>query len=180
MKKNSEGILYPYNAEKEIKIERNNKRELKETVVRTVPHKAWHLCKAELDGVFSELSQYRADNIIVLSPLHGGRLISDKNLPYTVYTYEGEDTLNCPYITEDNDVCSEEFSFEILLPYLEKLFPSSKYHAFFAPGTENEEEEKILSDIVKKIKETYRPAIILLSDNSGCCSMWEKALTARI
>lgn len=177
IRKTGEGILYPENASNLIKEELKERKDLTGLLIKTVPHKSWDLCKEELDSVFSFLSQYRAEHLFFLAPLHLGRLISDLNPSYCVYTYEGEGkALENRCIVEDDDVCSEEYSFEIILPYLEKLFPTSKAHAFFAPATETEEEEIILRQIVEEIEKKYPHSIILISDNDGCCSMWKKAL----
>lgn len=178
-KKTGEGILYPENAQNLINTQTKDRKELKDTLIRKVPHKSWSLCKDELDKVFTELSQYTVKDIFLLSPLHEGPVISDKVSSYTVYTYEGEKALGNASISEDDDICSEEFSLEIILPYLDKIFPSSSVHAYFAPEIIDEKELNILKEIVREIRENYKSCLILLSDNSGCCSMWEKALTSR-
>ena len=172
------GILYPENAASLIDIVVKDKKELTSPLVKTVPHKSWDLCKTELDKVFSFLAQYSSSDVFFLAPLHQSRPISDLETPYSVYTYEGskEDKFEDCSIVEDDDLCSEEYSFEIILPYLEKLFPSSRTHAFFAPKPENTEEEKVLKKILGLIEKNYPGSIILISDNDDCCLMWKKAL----
>ncbi|MCR4676401.1 MAG: hypothetical protein K5634_04130, partial [Sphaerochaetaceae bacterium] len=136
MIKTSSGILYPENASDLIDIKEKNSVSL--PAVRTVPHKAWSLCKDELDRVFSSLNGAKADYIFVFSPLHQGR-IGDE---FKIYTHN-EYNLSFP-VERNDDICAEEFSYEILLPYIEKLFPSARSYAFYAPDEENPETGRLI------------------------------------
>lgn len=165
IQKPNQGILYPTNPE--INVIKTG-RPLTLPLFRTVPHKALDLIKDKLDEVFSELSNTDAMYVFVLAPLHKGKI--NKEDKFSIFTYD-DCFVTHEVLEKDSEVCSEEFSYEILIPYIEAFFPNAKSTAFYAP--ENNEQIKAFYNY---LKETYPKSIFLLSDNANCCSMWTQAV----
>lgn len=166
--KTNSGILYPENPQ--IQVLHSGKN-IKLPAVEKVPHASWSKIKKELDDIFYNLSDSNPEYVFVLAPLHKGKINKDDS--YTVFTYEDCFVSNS-ILEKDSEVCSEEYSYEILLPYLEAYFPNAKKTAFFAPGQPDRPE--LLIDFVKSLKEEYPQSLFLLSGTANCCSMWYQAI----
>lgn len=165
MNKINQGILYP----KDISITvKKASKPLDMPVVRKVPHKSWDLIVNDLDCVFAELADTPARYIFVMAPLHKGKI--NETDDFSVFTYD-DCFVNHKILEKDSEVCSEEFSFEILLPHIEAYFPNAKCTAFYAP-----EENKSLKDFYNYLKTEYKNSIFLLSGTEDCCKMWYQAV----
>ena len=151
-----------------------------------VPHKAWSLCKKELDAVFSQLAssaknKERPKRIFVLAPLHKGPIIGERFAAYTPCNgvLKGSDweipletsceitSLDC--VGQNDDVCTEEHSLEIIAPYLAVLYPRVPVAYLLAP-----ENNAKLDEIKRIIGRMACDSIIIISDNeeTHCASMW--------
>lgn len=162
----NKGILYPKDLEIKV-IHSNGKVCL--PAVRYVPHAAYNLISDTLDAVFAELENSEPSYIFVLAPLHKGKINKEDN--FSLFTYSDCFIEYKNLIEKDDEVCSEEYSYEILQPYINAYFPKAKSTAFFAPE-DNEE----LKNFVSFLKEKYTNCIIFVSGNENCCHMWYKAV----
>ncbi len=218
MKNACEGVMYPLNAkailQKDFSCEELSKTNCKEFCnlkklhfaslsllsgsslqAITVPHKAWSVCKNELDLVFMTLHAQKLQNqqslyikgnvkrIFVLAPLHKGSIIGE---PVVIYTpsstvLKGSDweiQLELPnemrelsFIQENDDVCTEEHSLEILSPYLALLYPNVTVSYLLAPQEISKEDIK---QLLSKIALYTNESLIFISCNeeTHCASMW--------
>jgi hypothetical protein len=149
-----------------------------------VPHKAWKLCRQELDDTMFRLKGRAFPYIFVLGPLHKGPVDFGPAMP--VYCPEdgalkGSDweiKLRIPegigqLVTASDDICSEEHSLEIVAPYLGLMFPETPVCHLLASGDGQE-----VKRIVEILRRDFPSALILLSNNrETCCAhMWKEAL----
>lgn len=151
-----------------------------------VPHASWQVCKSTLDSVFSGLSS-SYEKVFVLAPLHKGKISFD-DVPciYTPLdgTLCGSDwsinlsTPSCllPYVVQNDDICTEEHSLEVIAPYIAKYLPLSSVCYALAP-----ESGEVLTSFCKTLASSFPSALILVSNNSSedCAFMWKKALRQR-
>lgn len=162
----NKGILYPedFKIEKKTISDSGPKPEYFE-----IPHKSLDLCKDQMDEVFSKAANFKASHIFVLAPLHKGKINYDDR--FCIYSYE-DSFVNYPLINRNNCVCSEEYSYEIALPYLKEYFPQAQTTAFFAP--ENSEK---LKDFICFLKTSYPDSLFFVSNNAeaNCSQMWKQA-----
>lgn len=146
-------ILYPENPVIEKKLSS------KKTALPfrcTVPCASYDICQNQLDEIFSQVSNCNPDYIFVFGHLKQGKINFDD--PYKIYTNE-----DCPVINnlleKDDEVCSEEFCAEILLPYCDVYFPYAKVIQFlsndFSPMTE---------EFIKSLESEYPNALFFISD----------------
>ena len=169
MQMQSRGIIYPQDFSIEIlpPVKPEPQSEYFE-----VPHKAWTLCKDKLDFVFRRISYIRPDYLFVLAPLHKGKVFFDE--PFVIYTHEDCFVENEILFASD-DVCSEEYSYEMLIPYINAYLPNTKSTAFYAPG----DSEKI-KDFISYLKKNYPNSVFIVSNNCtkgiNCSQMWLQAL----
>lgn len=133
----------------------------------TVPHKALTLCRDELDMTFSGLRGKRPSHIFVLCPLHKGKVFEDDT--FRIYSYS-DCFVSHPLIERNDDICSEEYSYEMLLPYLDAFFKDIPSTAFYAPCA-----DPALRDFVLYLKENHEDPLFLVSDNLNCSRMWKEA-----
>lgn len=146
-----------------------------------VPHKAWSLCKDELDRTFTGIQGRIPNRIVVLAPLHKGPITGE---PFAVYTptkssLKGSDweiqlqapneILNLDFIKQSDDVCTEEHSLEIIAPYLAVIYPNIPVAYLLAP-----ENNSKLGEIKQIIGRMACDSLIFISDNeeTHCASMW--------
>lgn len=162
----NKGILYPENfkPEKKTSASREPKPEYFE-----IPHKSLELCKDKMEEVFPKAANFKTSHIFVLAPLHKGKINCDD--PFCIYSYE-DCFVKHPLIKPNNCVCSEEYSYEIALPYIKAYFPDAKSTAFFAP--ENSEK---LKEFICFLKTSYPECLFFVSNNceANCSQMWKQA-----
>ena len=146
----NKGILYPENPHIDITL----KKEINLPAVIEVPCKAYRFCKDELDKIFSEL-KCKPQNIFVLGVLKKGKISFDD--AFTIYTNS-----DCPIrydsLVENDDVCSEEYCAEILLPYTDTLFPDVPVYQFLSNTNSDD-----MKSFVSYLKENYPKSIFFIS-----------------
>lgn len=187
MKNACEGVMYPKDAAAIVEAsQKSATTDPQQTVPNScnyikVPHRAWALCKDELDRIFAGIQDKNPKRIFVLAPLHKGPIIGE---PFAVYTptkgsLKGSDweiqletpkeilDFNC--IKQNDDVCTEEHSLEIIAPYLAVLYPNSPVAYLLAP-----ENNANLEEIKQTIGRMACDSLIFISDDekSHCASMW--------
>lgn len=187
MKNACEGVMYPKDAAALVKASYksatsypqqsapNNCKYIK------VPHKSWTLCKGELERIFAGLQDKSPKRIFVLAPLHKGPIIGE---PFAVYapckgTLKGSDwnvqleipkeLMKMACIQQNDDVCTEEHSLEIIAPYLATLFKEVPVSYLLATGNDSD-----LDEIKQTIGRMACDSLIFISDDekSHCASMW--------
>ncbi len=197
MKNACEGVLYPQAAASKIQLTTQDKAPKFCTLANTnlraieVPHKAWIYCKEELENTFSYLRQQNkaVSNIFVLAPLHKGSLDFDVKLK--IYcpedgTLKGSDwelkletpqeIKALPFLEQNDDVCTEEHSLEVLAPFIYATCHANHCEAkvcyLLAPKQENKIEE--ICEITSIIGRSYPDSLIFISNNSktNCGAMW--------
>lgn len=198
MKNACEGVMYPFGAktilEKDFSSGEVSKIFLDSPLQKLhavrVPHASWSVCKKELDEVFITLQnsqkqkvKNQVKRIFVLAPLHKGSIIGE---PVVIYTpsstvLKGSDweiQLELPkelrelsFIQENDDVCTEEHSLEVISPYLALFYPSVPVSYLLAPNEINKENIK---QLLEKIALFSNESLIFISDNkeTHCASMW--------
>ncbi len=187
MKNACEGVLYPQNAASQIDLSKTSSEPprifLKSNLIAyEVPHKAWLYCKEELENTFFYLKEQNPANIFVLAPLHKGPI--DFDSPYKIYSpldgfLKGQDwqiKLDSPkeikalsFVEQNDDVCTEEHSLEILAPFIAKAFPNAKVCYLLAP-----EDLVEICEITAIIGRLYSDSLIFISNNNqtNCAAMW--------
>ena len=183
----TEGIMYPYNALKELKDsllfgdDSVSGHGSKAPYVE-IPHAAWSVCRDELDCAFASVRGLEPSIVFVLGPLHKGPISADDG--FTVYAPEdgvlkGSDweiALEVPsdlknLVVQNDDICSEECSLEIAAPYLTLLFPKARVCHLLAPGRDEK-----LRTIVEIARRDFPGTLFFISNNreSGCAAMWKE------
>lgn len=155
-----------------------------------VPHKSWQYCKEELETIFSCIKTNPDENniIFVLAPLHKGPILTEEKTNNKIYcpqdgSLKGSDweiKLKTPqeikpFVEQNDDVCTEEHSLEVIAPFIYKTFPRAHVCYLLASnGTEENTEE--ICKITSIIGRFYPNSIIFLSSNeeTNCASMWKK------
>ena len=208
MKNACEGVLYPQSAVSQIDLSKTSSEPprifLKSNLVAyEVPHKAWLYCKEELENTFSYLKEQNPANIFVLAPLHKGPI--DFDSPYKIYSpldgfLKGQDwqiELEIPkeikalsFVVQNDDVCTEEHSLEILAPFIVKVFPNAKVCYLLAPAQEPSAQElstqelptqepsaqdlEEICEITAIIGRLYSDSLIFISNNNqtNCAAIW--------
>ena len=180
-----EGIMYPIDAKASLFPTLSSfSGHRSDSFLAEVPHKAWTLCRAELDDVMFSLRGREFQYVFVLGPLHKRPLEDDGE--DTVYApadgnLEGSDwsvRLEVPsvireYVTVSDDICSEEHSLEIVAPYISLLFPDAAVCHLLAPAGAGKTRR-----IVEIIRKDFPSSLILLSNNrETCCArIWKETL----
>ena len=133
----------------------------------TVPHRADAL--ERIGQRFSEISGMPVERIFILAPLHKGKLDFAGN--EQIYTWEGMEHVEGA--VENDDVCSEEYCAEMLLPFCEGTFPGVPVQAFFATG-KTDKTEKIVNNLLKG----FPKSLFIVSNNSdtNCAAMWRNGV----
>lgn len=183
MKTSCEGILYPVDALSVLKTSFSSSTCTCEKNIIEVPHASWQVAKEQYDALFSKLGQ-GYDRVFVLGPLHKGKIGYDD--AFTLYSPEdgelcGSDwslKLSVPtelssLITQNDDICSEEHSLEVIAPYLAYLFPDVPVTYVLAP----EKDDKIRT-FMEILGKSFPNALIFISNNSSkcCANMWKEAI----
>lgn len=197
MKAATEGIMYPYNALKELvdlKFFSNTALSGNHCTPyeAEVPHASWKVCKEELDNFFPSLP--KAERIFLLAPLHKGPVIGEEQC-FAVCTPEDgrletdswgielklpeefNGLLKPGLLERSDDMCSEEHSLEVIAPYIARMQQEGGRTIpvtwFLAP-----ERSPLLEEIVKIVRIHFPSAIILISNNcsTNCAAMWKEAL----
>jgi AmmeMemoRadiSam system protein B len=180
-----EGIMYPIDAKASLFPTFSSfSGHRSDSFLAEVPHKAWALCREELDEVLLGFKGRSFPHVFVLGPLHKGPLSDDgEDVVYAPADgkLEGSDwavKLEVPsgirgYVTVSDDICSEEHSLEIVAPYISLLFPDAAVCHLLAPACGEKTQR-----IVEIIGKDFPSSLILLSNNrETCCAhMWKEAL----
>ena len=180
-----EGIMYPVDAKESLfPAYTSFSGHCSDSCFAEIPHKAWQLCRADLDQLMYSLKGRSFPYVFVLAPLHKGAPADDGT--DTVYApadgkLKGSDweiSLEVPeainaLITVSDDICSEEHSLEIVSPYISLLFPDARVCCLLASGSGEK-----TSRIVEILEKDFPTSLILLSNNrETCCAhMWKEAL----
>ena len=127
-----------------------------------LPHRA-----SSIDAIgraFSNLSAFRPDHVFVFAPLHAGRIVGCSD---AVYCWS--DGVRVDGTVADDDVCSEEFSADMLLPFIEGTFGNVPVQAFFATGR-----TPLTENLVSRIASDFPNSVLIVSNNIDvdCASMW--------
>ena len=203
MKNACVGVLYPQSAASQIDLSKTSSEPTKiylksNLIAYEVPHKAWLYCKEELENTFSYLKEQNPANIFVLAPLHKGPI--DFDSPYKIYSpldgfLKGQDwqiELEIPkeikalsFVEQNDDVCTEEHSLEVLAPFIAKVFPNAKVCYLLAPAQEPSAQEpsaqepsaqdlEEICEITAIIGRLYSDSLIFISNNNqtNCAAMW--------
>lgn len=146
-------ILYPEN----FKIEKKTGNiQVELPVFRKVPCSAYEFCKEQLDSVFAEIGNCKPEYIFVFGQLKQGKINFDD--PFIIYTDE-----DCPVedelLKKNDEVCSEEYCAQILLPYCDVYFPDSPVYQFLSNETSPVSEQFML-----KLKEKYPSSLFFISE----------------
>ena len=180
-----EGIMYPLDAKASLfPAYTSFSGDCSDSFHAEIPHKAWRLCREEMDNAMFRFKGRSFPYVFVLGPLHKGPVGFGPEKP--VYcpqdgALKGSDWeigLEVPreirpFVTVSDDICSEEHSLETVAPYLALMFPQTAVCHLLASGD---------GDGVKRIVEIldrdFPSALILLSNNRDtCCAhMWKEAL----
>lgn len=185
MKLFHDGIFY--DSEKDITLSHNDFKELTLPAIIKVPHGAWNITYDLLVSAFSTIKNLIPKLIVVLAPLHNGRIFLDDNTPayttsfssfeckkWNIPIYNPKELIEEKLVNYFDEYFKEEASMEILFPFIAHTFPHIPILPLFADNQSCK-----LEIIIDKIQEkTRQKAIFLLSSNSGCASMWEKVFSS--
>lgn len=147
------GILYPENPVID-KTPDSNPTVLPH--IQKVPCASYEICREKLDEIFRHIGNCNPEYIFVFGVLKQGKINFDD--PFMIYTNE-----DCPfedvYMVKNDEVCSEEFCAEILLPYCDVYFPTSKVYQFLANDI-----SPLSDDFMNSLKKKYPESLFLISD----------------
>lgn len=147
------GIVYP----RDIKIEKHpDAKTVNLPFIQKVPYKALRFCQSELEKIFTEIGNTQVKQIFVIGLLKQGKINFDD--PFFLYTNSDCKT-EYPHIKKDDEVCSEEYCAEILLPFCDAYFPKVEVTQFLA----NEKSLEI-EKFIDFLKEENPSSIIFISD----------------
>ncbi len=183
MRTSVQGILYPTDAASTISFHESGVASAGN--VLTIPHMAWSRCSDRLNRLFSGLRGRTFQRVFVLGPLHMGPLVSDhgSDLP-SVYSPEDGSLIGSdwavelslpqalrPLVQVSDDICSEEFSLEIVAPYLSLLFPATPVCHLLAA------EAGGCPEIAEILRRDFPTSLFLISNNdeTNCAYMWKEA-----
>jgi AmmeMemoRadiSam system protein B len=220
MKNACEGVLYPQDAGSkiELKFQESQRKQPKTLTLRNtdltafeVPHKAWLYCKKELENTFSYLKHVKqeadktASTIFVLAPLHKGPIDFDdkikiycpedgnlKGSDWQIKLETPQEIKALPFLEQNDDVCTEEHSLEVIAPFISSAFPEAKVCYLLAPAQATpaqatpaqatseqalEEPAQNLEEICKItsiIGRLHSDSLIFISNNNqtNCASIW--------
>lgn len=162
--RSSEGILFPH----QINRQPETKEETVLPKLMTVPRKSWNLIENELLSAFSRISNCRPSNIFIFSHLRNGKIGFDDK--FCIYT-DSDCDISDDLLVKNDDVCSEEFGAEILIPILEQYYPDSKINQFLTPE-KNENNSVFLYKLWKK----YPSSLFIISRNGTEEPLWPENL----
>lgn len=192
MKNACQGVLYPIAAASQIQLKTRPQEPKSCTLINSnltaieVPHKAWIYCKEELENTFSflKIQKQEVATVFVFAPLHKGPI--DFNEGPKLYTpqdgfLKGSDwqikletpaeLKALPFLLQNDDICTEEHSLEIIAPFLYKILPGAKVCYLLAPCSSEE-----ICEITSIIGRYYPSSLIFLSNNkdTNCAYMWKR------
>ena len=151
--RSNSGIVYP----EDIKIEkRTSGKTVKLPHVQKVPYKALRLCQSELEDIFADIGNAKVKNIFAVGVLKQGKLDFDD--PFLIYTNE-DCPLQHPLLVKDDEICSEEYCAEILLPFCDTYFPGIEVVQFLT----NEKSDR-LAEFIEFLKKDYPFSLIFISE----------------
>ena len=216
MKNACEGVLYPQDAgsQIELKLQESLSNLPKTLTLRNtdltafeVPHKAWLYCKEELENTFSYLKHVNgqeadktASTIFVLAPLHKGPIDFDnkikiycpedgnlKGSDWQIKLETPQEIKALPFLEQNDDVCTEEHSLEVIAPFISSAFPEAKVCYLLAPAQATPAQakpEQALQEPAQNLEEIckitsiigrlHSVSLIFISNNNqtNCASMW--------
>lgn len=180
-----EGIMYPECAKAALfPAYTSFSGDCSDSFFAEIPHKAWKLCREELDNVMFGFKGRTFPYVFVLGPLHKGPVDFGSDMPVycpqdgSLKGSDWETTLAVPesirpFVSVSDDICSEEHGLEIVAPYLGLMFPETPVCHLLASGDGDD-----VKRIVEILRRDFPSALILLSNNrETCCAhMWKEAL----
>ena len=216
MKNACEGVLYPQDAgsQIELKFQESLSNLPKTLTLRNtdltafeVPHKAWLYCKEELENTFSYLKHVKGQGadktistIFVLAPLHKGPIDFDdkikiycpedgnlKGSDWQIKLETPQEIKALPFLEQNNDVCTEEHSLEVIASFISSAFPEAKVCYLLAPAQATPAQalpEQALQEPAQNLEEIckitsiigrlHSDSLIFISNNNqtNCASMW--------
>ncbi len=168
-KRYHEGIFYPADGDKlKTLISPIEKKEGARALI--VPHQELTLSSPLLRAAASYFGS--PSLIVILSPLHSGRMESDRDFSF----FEGEENKSENLINLGAEIrecyAEEEPSAEILLPFIHEYCPGASVAVVYT-DIRTAKESKELSSFLKK---TEKNTLFIISSNlSGICSSVEEA-----
>ena len=216
MKNACEGVLYPQDAgsQIELKLQESLSNLPKTLTLRNtdltafeVSHKAWLYCKEELENTFSYLKHVKGQEadkavstIFVLAPLHKGPIDFDdkikiycpedgnlKGSDWQIKLETPQEIKALPFLEQNDDVCTEEHSLEVIAPFISSAFPEAKVCYLLAPAQATPAQakpEQALQEPAQNLEEIckitsiigrlHSDSLIFISNNNqtNCASMW--------
>lgn len=137
-------------------------------VIFIVPHKSLNLVEEDIQRLFESIRDYKPEHVFIFGELHNGPIGFDDK--FTIYTDS-----NCPVnnnlLTKSDDVCSEEFGAEILLPFCDKYFHGIPVNQFLTPEKNAEN-----ANFFNWLKENYSKSVFFISRNEKEDSVWPENL----
>lgn len=160
----SKNILYP----ETIDFKPSTEFETELPAVFTVPGKSWNFIEDELKTIFGKIGRCKPSNIFVFSNLKNGRISFDDD--FCIYT-DSDCPVEDEHLVKDDDVCSEEFGAEILMPFFNKMFPGVQVNQFLTV-----EENKYNREFFFKVCREYEKSLIFISRNREEVPLWPEHL----
>ncbi len=116
-----EGIYYPSDKEElDVLMSEIERKDAASAII--VPHQALFLSSPLLRNAFSHFGN--PERVVILSPLHSGRLESDRAFSFFEGEENGEEGIVTLGARKAEYYAEEEAGAEILLPFIRKLSPS--------------------------------------------------------
>ncbi len=164
-----EGIFYPSDRDKlSSLIHPVEKKEEARAVI--VPHREMNMCAELLRKAASHFGS--PDLVIILSPIHSGRIAGDSNYSF----FEGEENEEEGIITlgakKSEWYAEEEPAAEILLPFIHEYCPSTPVAIIYCDITKATESRELASFL--KEHSTPDTLFIISTNLSGICSSIEE------
>lgn len=164
-----EGIYYPQDKD-ELERLTGGIEKKEEASAIIVPHQALLLSAPLIRTAFSHFGN--PDRVIILSPLHSGRIESDREFSFFEGDGNREENIIELGARKAEHYAEEEAGAEILLPFIHRLSPSSQISIIYT-DIRNAGESKALA---KFLSEHRTPdTLFLISTNlSGVCTTIEE------
>ena len=162
-----EGIYYPSDrAQLEELTKVDEKKDAASAII--VPHMALSLASPLLKKAFCHFGS--PDRVIILSPIHSGRLESDRNFCF----FEGEENRELGLITlgakRAEYYAEEEAGAEILIPFINKRAPFAIIYTDIRTARESRELASFLNE-----NSTSETLFIISTNFSPACTRIEEA-----
>lgn len=162
--KSSENIVYFPNIETADISEKGTKLPF----ICTVQHKSWNLIKEQLEKTFIDIGKCKPESIFVFGFLRNGKISPDDE--FCIYT-DSDCLISDEVLKKDDEICSEEYCAEILMPFFSKYYPGAKVNQFLTPE-KNKENERFFNKILSE----NRNSLIFISKNETEDSVWPEYL----